>query len=253
MSQSFVLVVDPNPATHRRVETGLAAFDLGLLSARNAEEAEENAVGRDIAVVLSATSLPRGNGYDLARQLRERHPAAAVLLMAGGFEVYNQQRAEEAGVVGHLSKPFTAGQLQTAVEQAIGPLPPRIEGQTTERTLPDEPTQEYGAPPPARSPTVRPPPVSSERVATILPRDYEAVPLVAVDPEVVGPALERAVLEVLPEVVEALLRNALDTSPTFRDLVEAAVDEAVSQHLPGIARKVLTERLDAVEAALDPD
>ena len=52
---------------------------------------------------------------------------------------------------------------------------------------------------------------SQERIASILPRDYRELPLVQVDPEVVIPALERAVLEVLPEVVEAVLGlNALD-------------------------------------------
>lgn len=258
MSQSYVLVVDPNPAIHRRVEAALSACDLGLLSARNAEEAEATATGHDLAVVLSATSLPRGNGYDLARLLQERHPAAAVLLMSGGFEVYNQQRAEEAGVVGQLSKPFTSEQLVAAVEQAIGPLPqlPGATGESSERAAVSSVSSARGAPrsdvPPPR-PVLPRPLASNERVATILPRDYESVPVVSVDPDLVGPALERAILEVLPEVVEAVLRNALDTSPTFRDLVDAAVAEAVAERLPALVQELVTERLDALEARLSED
>jgi hypothetical protein len=56
------------------------------------------------------------------------------------------------------------------------------------------------------------PPTSSERIATFLPRDYEELPRVAVDPAVVGPAVEQAILEVLPEVVETVLRRTLETS-----------------------------------------
>ncbi len=253
MPQSYVLVVDPNPATHRRVEAALGSCALGLLSARNAAEAATSANGHDIALVLSATSLPRGNGYDLARELRERHPAAAVLLMAGGFEVYNQQRAEEAGVVGYLPKPFTAEKLLEQMESAIGPLPRRLED--SDEALPPLPRTALSPIEPETVPDAfvsrDPRPLASdERVATVLPRDYDSVPVVSVDPDVVGPALERAILEVLPEVVEAVLRNALDTSPSFRDLVNATVQEVTESRMPEIAREVIRERLDEVEAEL---
>ena len=76
-------------------------------------------------------------------------------------------------------------------------------------------------------------------------------PPVRVDPAVVQPAVERAILEVLPEVVEVVLRQALATSPGFRDLVEAAVDEAVRAQLAPIARSVVRERLAELEAASD--
>jgi len=253
MPQSYVLVVDPNPATHRRVEAALDGCALGLLSARNASDAANSANGHDIALVLSATSLPRGNGYDLARELRDRHPAAAVLLMAGGFEVYNKNRAEEAGVVGYLPKPFTADKLLEEMESAIGPLPRTVEG--SEEALPSlpraavSPIETETVPDVVASHDVRPL-ASDERVATVLPRDYDAIPVVAVDPEVVGPALERAILEVLPEVVEAVLRNALDTSPSFRDLVDATVKEVTEARLPEVARQVIQARLDEVEAEL---
>jgi hypothetical protein len=54
---------------------------------------------------------------------------------------------------------------------------------------------------------------------------------VAVDPAVIGPALERAVLEVLPEVVEGVLRSVLATNPDFRSLVEKAIQDAVADKL----------------------
>jgi hypothetical protein len=95
------------------------------------------------------------------------------------------------------------------------------------------------------------PPISEERLATFLPRDYQDVPLVQVDPDVVGPAVERAILEVLPEVVEAVLRHALGSSTAFRNLVSAAVDESVRETLPDIAAKVVRERLALLEARSD--
>ena len=93
-------------------------------------------------------------------------------------------------------------------------------------------------------------PVSSERVATFLPREYQDVPIVAVDAEVVGPALERAVMEVLPEVVEAVLRNTMVTSPAFRELLSVAVEEAVRTQLPAIASRVVEDRLAVLETTI---
>ena len=101
--------------------------------------------------------------------------------------------------------------------------------------------------PPPRSFHRRAPPPTEERFATIIPRDYKSHPLVSVDPDVVGPAMERAVLEVLPEVVEAVIRNAVASSPAFRDLVAVAVEEAVREMLPAIAAKAVRERIAEIE------
>ena len=65
-----------------------------------------------------------------------------------------------------------------------------------------------------------------------------------VDPLVVGPALERAVLDVLPEVVEGALRTALSSSPEFRQMVAEAVSEVLATRLPEIADRVLAQQDD---------
>ena len=225
-----VLVVDPNPATHRRVESAFAGLSRTLY-ARGAAEAVERSEGERLDLVLSAVRLANGNGYDLARDLRDDHPAALVFLMAGGFDVYDEDRASIAGVDGRISVPFTPASSRSRVEDALGPLPPMDDapynssGGWTEDTMP--------VPPPATplGNAVPGAPVSDERLAVFLPRDFRAGEPVAVDPDVVGPGLERAVMEVLPEVVEGVLRSALTTSPSFRDLVEKAVAKAVEERL----------------------
>ena len=268
MSTMKVLVVDPNPATKRRIEEALAGTAVDILVARDPVEAEARAQGIDLGLVLASASLPKGNGYDLARALRDRHPAAAVVLMTGGFEVYNRARAEEAGVVGHVAKPVSVAGLRGALEQWVGPLPvatpivaeaePEADAQLPPVEMPDEAMTPLDEPAPAPIISAQPPPRSfhrrapappptEERFATIIPRDYKSHPLVSVDPDVVGPALERAVLEVLPEVVEAVIRNAVASSPAFRDLVAVAVEEAVREMLPAIAAKAVRERIAEIE------
>jgi len=253
MSISSVLVVDPNPATAQRVEAALHGVAYQVLAARTPAAALELVDGADVGLVLAAASLPGGSGYDFAAMVRERWPAASTILMTGGFEVYNADRASKAGVAGHLAKPFSESALRELVEKLVGPLvtepvpapveaPPPAPAEVP--PTPTEPTAPVAVPLPS-------PPITEERLATFLPRDYREVPLVQVDPDVVGPAVERAILEVLPEVVEAVLRHALGSSTAFRDLVAAAVDESVRETLPDIAAKVVRERLALLEARGD--
>ena len=194
--------------------------------ARGTAEAEERSEGERLDLVISAVRLANGNGYELARKLRDEHPAALIFLLAGGFDVYDEDRAADSGVDGRLNVPFTTASLRARVEAALGPLPEaheepaRVDELWREDTLPD-------AQPGALT--------SEERLATFLPRDYRGQKPVVVDPAVVGPALEKAIMEVLPEVVEGVLRSALTTSPGFRDLVERAVAKAVEERLAAAA------------------
>lgn len=257
MAAPTVLVVDPSPQTAQRVEEALADTGYSIARAGSAAEVDPLLDAEEIAVVLAAVNFPRGNGYDLARQVKARHPEAVVFLLAGGFEVYNADRAGEVGVAGRISRPFTVEGLRKHLEAALGPL------NTEPEELPDEAAAGLDAEPavaevipepmPEAVAPAGPPPdrgaVEDEWLPTFLPRDYKTWPAVRVDPTVVGPAMERAILEVLPVVVETVLRNVLQTSPAFREVIEAAVDEAVRARIGPIARRVIRERLMELESS----
>lgn len=249
MDPKTVLVVHPNPATHRKVDEALGQTGFPVLHTRGSQGLTEVIEGQQVDVVLSAITLDSTNGYDLGRTLRDRFPAALIFLLAGGFEVYNVDRAESCGVDGRIGVPFTPIGLRAVLEDKLGALP----------RLPDLPLVGPGAVPtyvgailvddvatphvPTGSAPPRPgPPGTEERLASFLPRDHRAAKLVAVDPSVVGPALEKAVLEVLPEVVEGALRTALASSPEFRAIVAEAVSEVLKARLPEIAAQVLPHR-----------
>ena len=180
----------------------------------------------------------------------------------------NHERAAEAGIAGRLSRPFTSEAVRRALEGALGPITAGLEDpESPEETLDPGSVEALGegeavvpfpvsadrqrapaAPRLVKAPVPVPaPPVGDERRASFLPRDWRTLPPVQVDPEVVGPALERAILAVLPEVVEILLNKAITTSPAFREMVEVAVEAALREELPGIARKVIRERLAEIE------
>lgn len=276
MPTRTVLVVDASPLSARRVQEALRDTGLRLVVAASAAEAEVAIEASGIAVALAALSFPGGNGYDLARSVKTRSPEAVVFLLCGGFEVFNGERADLVGVYGRINRPFTVDTLIRHLEAALGPLAASPADPTASAPEFDPVPQARRAPSDAASaagpvpdngdsiqaydgpiaPAPEPPPssggprpaVGDERLASFLPREWRSHPPVRVDPEVIGPALERAILEVLPEVVEVLLTKALSRSPALRDLIEVAVDEAVRAQIGPIARRVIRERLAEIEA-----
>jgi len=249
MSQKLVLVVDPSTETIRRVQEALAESDYMVVSAKDSHEARTIISSEKIDLMLSSTSLPRGNGYDLARHLHQEQETALIFLLAGGYEVYNVDRAERVGVIGRISKPFSVGGLRTKLESVLGNLDAAGPHQDAELPVLDVAPVDAAQPEPELSEYE--PLISTERIATIIPRNYEEVPKVSVDASVVSPAIERAVLAIIPEVVEVVLAKSLHNSSAFRDLIAVSVDEAVRKQLPEIARSVVAERLAEIEAAND--
>lgn len=251
MANRTVLVVDTNPSTTQRVAEALVGTPFVVRSANNLPDADAIVDQCEISALIAALTFPKGNGYDLARSVKARQPAAAIFLITGGFEVYQAPRAEAAGVDGRIARPLAADIVRKQLEGVLGPITAEV-AMVSEDPEPlampmeaVEPVEQVVAEPPRRAA----PPVGDERIASFIPRDWQQLPLVQVDPAVVGPALERAILEVLPEVVEIVLRKALTSSRTFRDLVEVAVDDAVRDQVPDIARRVIRERLAELEAS----
>ncbi len=253
MANRIVLVVDTNASSAQRVTEALADTPFSVRSATSLPEADAIVDQTEITAVIAALTFPKGNGYDFARSVKVRQPAAAIFLMSGGFEVYQAPRAEASGVDGRMARPIQPESVRKQLESVLGPI--NVEAVPEPIATPVAPPAaidsvelaELSDPRPAASRTATP--IGNERIASFLPRDWNQLPLVRVDPAVVSPAIERAILEVLPEVVETVLRNAMVNSRSFRDLVEVAVDDAVREQVADIARRVVRERLAEMEAS----
>lgn len=243
MSRKTALVAHPSPAILQSVQAALQGLDVYVLHAPDGRWIGERGAGDGSSpdIVFMGLRLQGGaSGYELARATREAHPAALILLVASAMEVVDRARVDASGADGVLYPPVTAKSIRARLEASLGQLSARpasapAVADLVPPTLP--PTESAQRPSP-----VAPPLASEERLASFLPREFRHAEPVTVDPALVGPALERAILEVLPEVVEGVLRNALITSPTFRDQVRAAVERAVAEQLPEALRAVEASR-----------
>ena len=216
-----LLVLDSEESSFRRVGEAIGGGRLTLITAQDLNEAIRATAGKDVALILCNAGLKDVDGYTAVGELRDRHPAATALLMTSGFEVFDSQRAIEVGISGCVAKPFSAQGLKARIEAEIG----SIENAT---------------------PTRYQPTTTRERMATILPDGPRPEPVV-VDPAVIGPALESAILAVLPEVVESVLRHNVVASAPFQRAVDASVRSLLDERLEGIVSKVVRERDRRIE------
>ena len=209
MSLRQLLVLHSDPSVHRKVRSAFEHTPVRVHSARTVEDVDA-LLHNGLDILLSATSMPDGNGYEVARLLRDRFPAALVVFITSAFEVYDPAKAAESGGDGVLRMPMTLGDVRASIESLIGPF-------STQSVAAVEAVDGWASGPSD----------PDEHLANFLPRSGQVDPLHGWAQESVDPALKKAILQAVPQVVEGAIRTALQSSPSFRDMVAEAVREAV--------------------------
>jgi two-component system, sensor histidine kinase and response regulator len=119
-----VLVVDDSPAAREVLAEMLAAMGCRVAVAASAAEAFDIAAGPDAAfeVAIVDWKLPDGDGFDVARRLREGLHARIrhVILSTSYGDVQVAERVQREGLAAYLAKPFTMSTLLACLLEAIG-------------------------------------------------------------------------------------------------------------------------------------
>jgi CheY-like chemotaxis protein len=68
-------------------------------------------------LVISDLGLPDGTGFELMRELRDRHGLSGIALSGYGMEE-DVRRSREAGFRGHLTKPVDLERLRRMIREA---------------------------------------------------------------------------------------------------------------------------------------
>lgn len=112
-----ILVVDDHPMIRR----GLAAMieaesDFTCVGeADGGDEAVRLACERQADVVLMDLAMPKMNGIEATRLLKQRQPQTRVLMLSSMVEPSDVQSAIQAGASGFLSKTASSQELVTAI------------------------------------------------------------------------------------------------------------------------------------------
>jgi len=112
-----VLIADDEPLFIESVEALLAGDDrLEVVgTATDGRKAVDLALSLAPDVTLMDISMPRLDGIEAARRIREHHPRACILVLTGSSISADIDRSRQAGVAAFLTKDRLGSQLVDAI------------------------------------------------------------------------------------------------------------------------------------------
>jgi DNA-binding response OmpR family regulator len=116
-----VLVVDDDPAIVGMLETRLSSTGYRVLTAADGEEALQQARDNRPAVVVLDVMMPKMNGWEVARALRQDQDTKdvkIVMLTAIGPQV-NEMTSPLYGADAHIDKPFEFKELEAIISDLL--------------------------------------------------------------------------------------------------------------------------------------
>ncbi len=118
----LVLVADDDPDILALVRFRLERDGYEVLSAPDGEAALDLALARTPDLALLDVMMPRLDGYEVTRRLREHGPTTTIpiILLTARVQEPDVERGFEAGADDYVTKPFSPQALGERVQAALG-------------------------------------------------------------------------------------------------------------------------------------
>jgi two-component system response regulator MprA len=114
-----ILVVDDDPALARTLGLALSVEGYGVECAADGTQALDRLRTREFDTVILDIGLPRLDGLDVCRWLRQRGRATPVLMLTARETVADRVRGLDAGADDYLVKPFALDELHARVRALL--------------------------------------------------------------------------------------------------------------------------------------
>jgi DNA-binding NtrC family response regulator len=114
-----ILVVDDAPTALNIIQRNLESKGYRVFTASNVTDAVKILEKAPINLVITDYKMPRISGLDLVRHIRENFYKTEVIMITGYASVKGAVEAVKMGAEEYLPKPFTDGELFSAVERAL--------------------------------------------------------------------------------------------------------------------------------------
>jgi DNA-binding response OmpR family regulator len=117
-----VLVADDDPDILALVRFRLERDGYEVLAAQDGEAAVDLALARTPDLALLDVTMPRLDGYEVTRRLRDHAPTAAIpiILLTARAQEPDVEQGLEAGADDYVTKPFSPQALGERVQEALG-------------------------------------------------------------------------------------------------------------------------------------
>lgn len=119
MEKRKILVVDDESRMRKLVRDFLVKQDFEVIEAEDGEEALNKFYGdKEIALIILDVMMPKINGWDVCREIRETSKVPIIMLTARGEES-DELQGFEIGADEYISKPFSPKILVARVEAIL--------------------------------------------------------------------------------------------------------------------------------------
>lgn len=119
MENNKILVVDDEQRMRKLVRDFLVKQDFQVLEAEDGEKAVDVFLdNKDIALVILDVMMPKMDGWEVCREIREYSKVPIIMLTARGAE-QDELRGFELGVDEYISKPFSPKILVARVQAIL--------------------------------------------------------------------------------------------------------------------------------------
>ncbi len=123
-----ILLADKSITIQKVVEMLFSGREYEVTCVSDGETALSEAARVVPDVMLADVDLPRVDGYGFATRVKENPQLAQtpVILMASRDDVIDAAKAQKAGIIDHIAKPFESQELIGKIKTALSAAPPRL-------------------------------------------------------------------------------------------------------------------------------
>jgi DNA-binding response OmpR family regulator len=119
IARGRVLVVDDESEVREVIQEYLESHDYAVVSAESAAVARARITEQAVDLALIDISMPGEDGLSLARHLRDRHPAIAVMMVTSADSLIDRVVGLEMGADDYLPKPFDPRELVARIKSVL--------------------------------------------------------------------------------------------------------------------------------------
>jgi DNA-binding NtrC family response regulator len=117
--KSSILVVDDEEALRTVLSSELENEGYTIASAGDGDDAINILRDRTFDLVLLDIKMPRVDGFEVLRFIKERFPATKVIMLTGFADLKNAIESKKLGAEDFVSKPYDLVDLLTTIERVL--------------------------------------------------------------------------------------------------------------------------------------
>jgi CheY-like chemotaxis protein len=117
--KNSILVVDDEDALRTVLSSELESEGYVVATAGDGDEAISILQGKLFDLVLLDIKMPRVDGFEVLRFIKERYPATKVIMLTGFADLKNAIESKKLGAEDFVSKPYDLVDLLTTIERVL--------------------------------------------------------------------------------------------------------------------------------------